>query len=147
MDIEDMVNLLYDKDDKKAYASLKELESISDIKNDVYRHFDEFINMLSNEKSYIRVRGFRLICKNAKWDKDNKINKSIDKILLELEDEKPTALKQCLNAIKNIIKYKKELKDKIKEKLLNINYLKYNDSMQSLIFKDIEELLNIINEN
>ena len=33
-----------------------------------------------------------------------------------------------------------------KEKLLKINYLNYKDSMQSLIFKDVEKILKLINE-
>ena len=102
--------------------------------------------MLDNEKSFIRVRGFRLICKNAKWDKYNKIDNSIDKILQELNDEKPTSVRQCLKAIAEIVEYKKSLNNKIKEKLLKINYLNYKDSMQSLIFKDVEKILMLINE-
>ena len=76
---------------------------------------------------------------------DNNINKNIDKILLELDSEKPTEVRQYLSAIKDIVKYKKELNLKIKEKLLSMNYLRYKDSMQGLIFKDIEEVLKLIN--
>ena len=43
-----------------------------------------------------------------------------------------------------ISKYKKELEPVIKERLLKVNYLKYEDSMQSLIFKDVEKILNLI---
>ena len=102
--------------------------------------------MLDNEKSFIRVRGFRFICKNVKWDKYNKIDNSIEKILQELNDEKPTSVRQCLKAIEEIIIYKPNLKYTIKEKLLKINYLNYKDSMQSLIFKDVEKILMLINE-
>lgn len=102
--------------------------------------------MLTNEKSFIRVRGFRLISKNAKWDKENKINQAIDQILQELEDEKGTAVRQCLEALKEIIVNKKELTPIIKEKLCGLNYLNYKDTMQELLWKDIEELLNFINE-
>lgn len=42
--------------------------------------------------------------------------------------------------------YKPNLKHTIKEKLLNINYLNYKESMQSLIFKDVEKILILINE-
>ena len=112
----------------------------------IYEYFDIFLEMLDNEKSFIRVRGFRLICKNAKWDKYNKIDDSIDKILQGLNDEKPISVRQCLKAIEEIIMYKPNLKYTIKEKLLKINYLNYKDSMQSLIFKDVEKILMLINE-
>lgn len=145
MNLEYLIEILYSNDDKDAYNSLIQLENFSENNNEVYSYINEFFAMLDNQKSYIRVRGFRLISKNAKWDNDNKINKNIDKLLSELEDEKPTAVRQCLNAIKDIVKYKKELNLKIKEKLLSINYLRYKDSMQGLIFKDIEEVLKLIN--
>lgn len=64
----------------------------------------------------------------------------------ELNDEKPTSVRQCLKGIAEIVEYKKSLNNKIKEKLLKINYLNYKDSMQSLIFKDIEKILMLINE-
>lgn len=146
LELDNMIRKLEDKDDKVAYSNLLELEKLTEQSNEVYKYFDKFIEMIDNEKSFIRVRGFRLICKNAKWDKYNKIDNSIDKILQELNDEKPTAVRQCLKAIAEIVEYKKSLNNKIKEKLLKINYLNYKDSMQSLIFKDVEKILKLINE-
>ena len=145
-ELNNMIKKLEDKDDKVAYNNLLELEKIAEKSDAIYEYFDIFLEMLDNEKSFIKVRGFRLICKNAKWDKYNKIDDSIDKILQELNDEKPTSVRQCLKAIEEIIMYKPNLKYTIKEKLLKINYLNYKDSMQSLIFKDVEKILMLINE-
>ena len=138
LELDNMIRKLEDKDDKVAYSNLLELEKFTEQSDAIYEYFDIFLEMLDNEKSFIRVRGFRLICKNAKWDKYNKIDNSIDKILQELNDEKPTSVRQCLKAIEEIIMYKPNLKYTIKEKLLKINYLNYKDSMPSLIFKDVE---------
>lgn len=146
LELDNMIRKLEDKDDKVAYSNLLELEKFIEQSDAIYEYFDIFLEMLDNEKSFIRVRGFRLICKNAKWDKYNKIDDSIDKILQELNDEKPTSVRQCLKAIEEIIMYKPNLKYAIKEKLLKINYLNYKDSMQSLIFKDVEKILMLINE-
>lgn len=145
-ELNNMIKKLEDKDYKVAYNNLLELEKIAEQSDAIYEYFDIFLEMLENEKSFIRVRGFRLVCKNAKWDKYNKIDNSIDKILQELNDEKPTSVRQCLKAIEEIIMYKPNLKYTIKEKLLKINYLNYKDSMQSLIFKDVENILMLINE-
>jgi acetate kinase len=144
MEIPLLVESLYDKDNNLAYKSLQELESISEENNSVYCYMDEFIKMLEHSNSYIRVRGFRLICKNAKWDENNKINEHIDTILQALDDEKPIAVRQCLAFIKEIIAYKKELQTQIKERLLNINPLKYKDTMQGLICKDIDSVLALL---
>ena len=146
LELDNMIKKLEYKDDKVAYNNLLELEKLAEKSDAIYEYFDIFLEMLDNEKSFIRVRGFRLICKNAKWDKYNKIDDSIDKILQELNDEKPTSVRQCLKGIAKIVEYKKSLNNKIKEKLLKINYLNYKDSMQSLIFKDIEKILMLINE-
>ncbi len=142
--MEDLIQNLYNLDNKVAYSCLKELEEISYTSNKVYNFFETFVEMLDNKNSYIRTRGIVLISSNAKWDIDNKINSIIDKFLEHIEDEKPITSRQCIKSLENIVKYKKELIPVIKERLLKINYLKYEDSMQSLIFKDVEKILNLI---
>lgn len=144
MQIEDNIEPLYNKDGTETYNKLLELEEVSDKSNVLYKHFDEFLEMLASDKYGIRVRGFCMLCKQAKWDVDNKINKNIDKILKLLEDEKPTAVRQYLQSMKDVVKYKKELNLKVKEKLLSINCMKYKDTMQNLILKDIEELMLVM---
>ena len=120
MDIK-KINMLYDKDNEIGYENLLKLEKLSLETNEVYQYIDEFIKMLDNEKTFIRVRGFRLICIQAKWDKENKINNNIEKVLLELDDEKPTAVRQCLASLKYLLIYKKELLTDIKNKLEKID--------------------------
>lgn len=138
------INILYDKDDKIAYHKLLELEEISCNSNELYKYFNEFIKMLNNEKSFIRVRGFRLICKQAKWDIDNLINSNINKILLELDNEKPTAVRQCLAALNNLLIYKPELLKIIQNKLDKIDLSKYKDTIKPLIKKDIQNIMNLL---
>jgi len=145
MDIKIMIKALYSKDTSEAYKILLELEQISEKEKFLYDYFDEFFQMIYNEKYVIRVRGYRLLCKQAKWDKENKINKNIDKILLEMEDVKPTAVRQKLKALKDIVLNKKELNGKIKKKILGMDCSIYKDTMQPLILKDIENVLKIIN--
>lgn len=142
--MENEIKILYDKDDKEAYHKLIELESISTESDELYDYFNYFEKMLDDDKSYIRVRGFRMICSLSQWDKDNKINKIIDKLLLELNDEKPTAVRQCLKALHLVLLYKPELSDSIEEKLRSIDVNKYKDSMSPLIEKDVNELLKNI---
>lgn len=146
MKVEECIELLYDKDANLAYQSLKKLEEISEQEESVYPYIEEFIKMINQNHSYITIRGFRLICKNAKWDRNNKINKSIDEILLVFEHEKGFVIRQCLEAVKDLIADKKELKEKIKEKLLEINCLKYPESVRHLILKDINNILSFINQ-
>lgn len=133
---------LYNADSNIAYNTLLELETITIESNELYIYFENLLEMLNNEKTFIRVRGFRLICSLAKWDTENKINKNIDIILQELEDDNGTSVRQCLKKLNLIFTYKFELTDIIERKVRNLDLSKYKESMQSLIKKDIDYILS-----
>lgn len=132
---------LYNKDNNSAYKTLLELETIAAESNELYSYFDLFLKMLNNEKSFIRVRGFRLICCLAKWDTQNKTNDNIDFILKELEDKNGTSVRQCLEKLNLILIYKNELKDITASKLRSLDLFGYKESMQLLIKKDLDIIL------
>lgn len=129
------------KNNNIAYKTLLEIETMTTESNELYNYFNELLKMLNNEKTFIRVRGFRLICSLAKWDNENKINKNINIILKELEDEKGTSVRQCLEKLNLILMYKTELTDIIENKVRNLDLSKYKESMQTLIKKDIDYIL------
>lgn len=57
--MKDKIKMLYDKDDTIAYKVLLELErELADL-NELYNYFDELLNMLNDEKTFVRVRAFR----------------------------------------------------------------------------------------
>ena len=145
--MKEKIENLYNEDNNNAYQTLLELETITTESNELYNYFNEFLKMLSNDKTFIRVRGFRLICCLAKWDIENKINNNIDVILKELEDEKGTSVRQCLEKLNLILMYKIELTDVIENKVRNLDLSKYKASMQSLIKKDIDYILEHLESN
>ena len=65
--MKEKIKMLYDKDDKVAYKVLLELETEVTELNELYNYFNDLLNMLKNEKSFVRVRAFRLICALAKF--------------------------------------------------------------------------------
>jgi len=142
MNFENKIKMLYSKNAKEAYSILLELEKISEINDVLYCYLDEFTKMIIDVNSYIRTRGYRLFCKQAKWDKLNKINDKIEEILKSIEDEKPIAVRQKIIALTDVVKYKKELNKIIKQRISCMNLLKYKDSMQELIRNDIKNLIN-----
>ena len=130
------LELLVCSDNKTAYNTLKELIKISEKSDALYSYFDKFVEMMNNkDNSYIRTRGLRLIAYNAKWDTENKVNFIIEQWLAHMEDEKPITARQCIKDTVIIAKYKPELIDMILESLGKINKI-YDDSMQSLVYKD-----------
>lgn len=145
-EISNKIASLYEKDTKAAYAILLELEEFSERENALYHYLNEFISMIKSEQYIMRVRGFRLLCKQAKWDKDNIINGAIDDILIAVNDEKPTAVRQALQYLRFVVPYKKELNNQIKEAVLSIDCSAFKDTMQPLIEKDIHDLIRLIEE-
>lgn len=142
MNKEEIFRVFYDKEKWEVYNRFKEIENNIDKSNELYEYYDDIKSMLLNEKTYIKVRGFRIICKLSKWDKDNKINKDIDLLLSVLDDDKPTNVRQCLAVLNDLILNKKELLNRIEEKIKKIDYTKYKDTMSPLIKKDIDYILN-----
>ncbi len=146
MNLEFIVDRLYGQDNAKSFEFLKYLEKLSNTSNEIYPYLKLFVDMLGSERYVVRVRGFRLFCKQAKWDSQNIINENIVKALIILNDEKPTAVRQALVALKEVIIHKKELIVEIEKSILAIDYLKYKDSMHDLIARDIRNLLLVIHE-
>ena len=140
----EIIEGLRDKDDKKAYELAKEINAKSAETNKYYELFDEFIAMLSEKSSYVRTRGFCLVCAQARWDVDGKIDAAFDNMSVLLNDEKPTVVRQCLSALHEVILYKPQLCERISKAVKNIDLSRYKDSMSPLIKKDADELLKEI---
>ena len=92
----------------------------------------------------IRTRGLTLIAYNAKWDRDNKIDEIIDKYLKHIEDIKPITARQCIKLLPIIAKNKPELKDDIVSALQKADVSFCAESMQPLVYKDIQKSLKDI---
>lgn len=142
MNKEEIFNILYGKETWDIWRDFQKIESSIDKSEMLYEYFDDIKKMLLDEKSHIRMRGFRIICKLSKWDRDNKTNNAIESLLNVLDDEKPTIVRQCLVSLNSLLLYKPDLSNKIESKLKNMNLSKYKDSMKPLIQKDIDCILN-----
>lgn len=91
-----------------------------------------------------RTRELTLLACNFKWDKDNKIDEIIDKYLKHITDVKPITARQCIKLLPTIAENKPELKDNIVSALQKADISFYDDSMQPLIYKDIQKSLKEI---
>jgi len=142
--IHELVYGLRDKDNDYAYQCLKQLQAEGSNSDKVYSYFDYFTEMLDDSSSYIRARGIHMIAANAQWDKDCKLDGIIDKFLEHILDEKPITARQCIQLLPIIAEHKPNLKEKIVSALLKAEPKKYKETMQKLIFKDIEKSLELI---
>lgn len=144
--MEDITAAITDKDDNRAYAKTKEIAAASELSPEYYPHVEEFASLLTDKKSYIRTRAFILICCQARWDTEGRIEKLLPRMLPLLNDPKPTVVRQCLNAVKEIIVFRPELGDIIGNGLGKIDLAQYKDSMAPLIRKDMAEVTELIEE-
>lgn len=142
--IAEIFELLFDKNNNVAYKALQELVKESEENDSVYLYMDRLSDMLDSDNSYIRTRGLTLLAYNAKWDKDYKIDEIIDKYLRHITDVKPITARQCIKMLPIIAKYKPELRNDILSALHRANICIYDESMQPLIYKDIQKALKEI---
>lgn len=91
--------------------------------------------------------GLTLLAYNAKWDKDYKIDEVIDKYLKHITDAKPITARQCIKLLPIIAKHKPELKNDVLSALHKADISIYEDSMQSLVYKDIQKTLKVIQKS
>lgn len=136
--------LLFDKNNTAAYKALQELQKESENTNSVYLYMDRLSDMLDSDNSYIRTRGLTLLAYNAKWDKDYKIDEIIEKYLKHITDVKPITARQCIKLLPLVATYKPELKNDILFALHKADICVYEDSMQPLVYKDIQKALKEI---
>lgn len=144
MNTAETFELLFDKNNKVAYKALQELQKESEETDHVYPYMDRLSDMLNSDNSYIRTRGIILIAYNAKWDKDYKIDEVIDDYLKHITDVKPITARQCIELLPVIAENKLELKNDILSALQKADISFYDDSMQPLVYKDIQKALKEI---
>ncbi len=144
MNTAETFELLFDKNNKVAYKALQELQKESEETDHGYPYMDRLSDMLNSDNSYIRTRGIILIAYNAKWDKDYKIDEVIDDYLKHITDVKPITARQCIELLPVIAENKLELKNDILSALQKADISFYDDSMQPLVYKDIQKALKEI---
>ncbi len=86
-----------------------------------------------------------LCCSQARWDNEGVIAKYLPQMLKLVHDEKPTVVRQSLNALKEVVAFRPELCKAISMELKNMNIPGYKDSMIGLIQKDVTELKELMN--
>lgn len=142
--IEEKIKFLREKNPKIGCAAMDSLIEKSRDSNEVYPYFDYFLELSEDENSYVRTRGLLLIAANAKWDVDNKIDEAIDGLLKHIMDVKPITSRQFIKALPEIARYKPDLAEDIKIALRSADTEIYKDSMQPLVYKDIQKSLGQI---
>ena len=137
----DIQEILCAKDTKGSYALFLQLEQQAGEAPALFEEYRLYLEMLNSESSYHRVRGFRMLCAGAKWDTQDVIRENLPQILAQLEDQKPTAVRQCLAALPALVKGRPELTSKICDAVAALDFSGCRDTMRPLLEKDREAFL------
>ncbi|MBC3516085.1 SufBD protein [Neobittarella massiliensis] len=143
---ETLVTGLRDKDAVYAYSCLKQLRQLSAAGDEVYGFYGDFVEMLADRSAYVRVRGLLLLADNARWDRAGKLDAVLERYLLHITDDKPTAARQCIQALPTVAAAKPHLAGRICAALRAADWRQYADSMQPLIRRDIAAALQAIEQ-
>lgn len=146
-DISQLVEWLSEKDDKLRYHSLLLLEHRSEEYDDVYPFWDVFCEKLRSTNSYHRSIGVMLIAANVKWDRENKIDTTINDYLRILDDEKPITVRQCIQSLGKMVTYRTSLNNKVANELISIDIMGVKPTMRKLILIDILNILVLIRKH
>lgn len=144
--MKEILEKLTDKDDKAAYKYAKQIAAASEASPAYYPYLEDFASLLTDKSSYIRTRAFILCCSQARWDSEGEIKRFLPALLRLLHDPKPTVVRQCLRAVKEVIVFRPELRNAVRAELPEIDLSGYNDTMVPLIQKDIREVNDLLNE-
>lgn len=142
--MDDIISGLKNKDEKAAYEYARMIGAESAESDKYLKYIHDFSDMLEDRNSYVRTRAFFLICNQARWADDGQIREVFERMSSLLYDSKPTVVRQCLGALHEVVLYRPEMADAIREAVGRIDVTKYKDSMSPLIKKDIEALLALI---
>lgn len=141
----ELLTTLTGSDNRQAYAALQDLEAISRKSDQLLAKIPVFAEMVTSKRSFVRVRGFRLLCQQAKWDQERELDCLLPVALAILADSKPTVLRQALAALHEVVKAKPQLRQLIVQQTAAIDCSKFNqETMAPLIEKDIAELQQLI---
>lgn len=133
------IKILTGKDTVRGYELFIELTKELSKNNKYYGMIDRLIPLLKSNNAYVRIRSFCLLCYEARWDDENRLDDCIDEILMLLNDEKPVVVRKCIEALHELLIYK-DYSSKVEKALGSVDLSKYKDSMKPLIQKDIAEL-------
>ena len=142
--MDEVILKLRDKDNKAAYEYAKQL-GVESAESDKYLDMiPQFAKLLTDENSYVRTRGFCLICTQARWADAGQIESVFDEMSALLYDVKPTVVRMCLGALHEVVLYRPEMANSIMHAVNKIDIKMYKDSMSGLIEKDMKELLKML---
>ncbi|MGN0628170.1 MAG: SufBD protein [Oscillospiraceae bacterium] len=144
MEISDNISLLTSKNASEGCAAFNRLLTESGSGPEVYEYMEHLLSLTEDKNSFVRTRALLLIIANAKWDKQELIDASREKLLSHMTDGKPITARQFIQNLPDLAAQKPGLRDEIAQRLRSADFSGYKDSMRPLLEKDREKALEKI---
>lgn len=129
------------KDTKESLQRFKALEARCSDSNEMYHYWPLYLAGLTGPNSCNRARSFKLLMKTVKWDEERQLDRHLPEILAVLDDEKSITVRQYIPYLQELFEVRPDVKLLVIDKLEQLELSKYKESMQSLIKRDIGNLL------
>lgn len=146
-DVAFLIPFLTEKDDKIRYNAFLLLQAFSKESPLVYNYWDVLEEKLASDNSYQRSIGVMLLAENVRWDKQDKFSKTISKYLRCCNDEKFVTARQAIQGLQTIVKTNGKYNQEIKQGLAKLKLSQYKENQQSLLNRDITNVLKEIEKN
>lgn len=143
-DLPQLIEPLSQKEDKTRYRALQLLLACSAYCDLVYPYWDVFRAKLHHENSYQRSIGALLLAGNAKWDTEHRMDQAIGEYLALLHDEKPITIRQCIQALEQVLVHHPELGPAVADALMALDLQNIKETMRKLILLDALNILTLI---
>lgn len=140
-DVAALVMRLDSTEDKIRYPAFLLLRERSVISPDLYPFWGVLDAKLSSTNSYHRSIGAMLISSNARHDSAGKMNETLPRYLALLNDPKPITLRQCAQALPEILRVKPELAYEIGRAIMQVDLMNIRVTMRKLVLNDLFESL------
>lgn len=136
-----LVGLLAEKNDAVRYSAFLLLQARSARKDDVLPYWDVFLEKLKSDNSYQRSIGLTLLAANARWDTAGRTEAAMEAYLNVLNDEKPITVRQCIQALSQILPAHPGLCPAVVARLTAFDLTAQRETMRKLLLLDILDVL------
>lgn len=145
MNIDSLLADLRGPDPSAAYRRLRELEAIATDCDALYPHVRDVAELAGAATNAERIRGFRLLCLQARWDRDDLLGELLPPVLSLVDDQRPTTVRQALRYLRHVIVMKPSLTETVMNAVEAIDTSRFKaDTMRPLIERDIADLRNAV---
>lgn len=140
-DIASLVERLASQEDKIRYPAFLLLRARSALASDLSPYWDILAEKLTSSNSYQRSIGAMLLAANARWDDAGRIRAVLPAYLTLLNDEKPITVRQCIQALPQVLAAQPALAGEISAALMRLDLISIKETMRKLVLTDVMETL------